>query len=151
MGSIAKALGMNVLVSSRNPPAQQDQSTGIEVIGSVEDLLKRSDFVSIHCPLNAQTRHLIDAPKLKLMKRSAFLINTARGAIVDEAALIQALKDGTIAGAALDVQDPEPAQEALLTLANAVVTPHIGWRKLETRQRLMDGVTQDINAFLSGQ
>ena len=151
VAAVARALGMKVLISSRSPPADQDPASGIEIISSVEELLKRSDFVSIHCPLNDQTCHLIDAAALAMMKPNALLINTARGAVIDEAALIEALKAGTIAGAALDVQDPEPAAESILTAPNCVVTPHIGWKRLETRQRLADGITKNIASFLAGE
>ncbi len=192
VASVAQALGMRVLVSSRTPPAETDQGSAIEIISSVDDLLRRSDFVSIHCPLNDATRHLLSAEKLKLMKPTALLINTARGApcpsastshailnstcvcadlifrsrlcvcahvhacvwcagaIIDEGALIEALAAGTIAGAALDVQDPEPAQEQLLAAPNCIVTPHIGWKRLETRQRLADGLTSNVVSFLGG-
>ena len=78
---MAVALGMRVLVSSRAPPAEQDPGSSVEIIGSVDELLRRSDFVSIHCPLNDSTRHLLNAEKLKLMKPSALLINTARGVL----------------------------------------------------------------------
>lgn len=151
VSTIAQALGMKVLITSRNPPAQQDPSSMVEVIGSLDDLLRRSDIVSLHCPLCTETRGLINDEKLRLMKPSALLINTARGAIIDEAALITALENGIIAGAALDVQDPEPAQEALLCAPNVVVTPHIGWRRRETRQRLMDGIVRNVVAFFDGQ
>lgn len=181
VASVAVALGMKVLVSSRTPPAEQDPGSSIEIIDSIDDLLRRSDFVSIHCPLNDSTRHLLNADKLKIMKPSALLINTARGAssaafspsigsnmwskfaasniihnycragaIIDETALIEALNAGTIAGAALDVQDPEPATEQILSARNCVVTPHIGWKRLETRQRLADGLTKNVVSFIAG-
>ena len=104
------------------------------------------------CPLDAQTRHLIDARALGLMKRDAYLINTARGAIIDEAALIGALRNGTIGGAALDVQEQEPPAQAspLYTLPNVCLTPHIGWKRKETRQRLVGLIAGNVQAFLAG-
>jgi lactate dehydrogenase-like 2-hydroxyacid dehydrogenase len=98
------------------------------------DLLPQADVVSLHCPLNAETRHLVDAAALASMKPTAVLVNTARGPIVDEAALARALHDGRIAGAALDVYEREPEVTAeLLTLENVVLTPHLGSATRETR------------------
>ena len=145
---IAKALGMRVLVWSRTPAP----SPLWEVAPSLVALLAASDFVSLHCPLTPATRHLINAEALAAMKRSAYLINTARGAIVDEAALVAALRGGALAGAALDVQDPEPpaAGSPLYSLPNVVLTPHIGWKRLETRQRLVDVVATNVKLFVEG-
>jgi glycerate dehydrogenase len=143
VAAIAEAMGMKVFISSRTP--------GPNVL-PLDELLRTSDFVSLHCPLNAETRHLISKEKLELMKSTAFLINTGRGGLVVEADLVQALQSGTIAGAGLDVQDPEPpAPESLLyTLENVILTPHIGWKRKETRQRLMDIVACNVQAFLEG-
>ncbi len=150
VAELAVALGMEVLISSRTPkpPVRPGVATA-----PLEELLERSDFVSIHCPLTAGTRHLIDRAALEKMKPSAFLINTARGAIVREADLIEALQRGTIAGAGLDVQDPEPPapESPLYTLENVILTPHIGWKRLETRQRLMDIVAGNVAAFIGGR
>jgi len=161
VAEIARAFGINVIVSTRNPPVQVEPSEDstppsccatIEYTMSVEDLLQRSDFVSLHCPLNNETRHLINAKTLALMKSTAYLINTARGALVDENALVEALTSGTIAGVALDVQDPEPPHPSspLYTLNNVILTPHIGWKRLETRQRLVDAVAANIQSFRAG-
>mmetsp|Transcript_8924 Transcript_8924/g.16032 ORF Transcript_8924/g.16032 Transcript_8924/m.16032 type:complete len:328 (+) Transcript_8924:47-1030(+) len=149
VAQLAKLMGMNVLISSRKP--QGAGSDGIEIT-TVEDLLSRSDFVSLHCPLTPDTRHLINASALKQMKPSAFIINTARGPIIHEGDLIEALKAGTIAGAGLDVQDvePPPQDSPLYTLPNVILTPHIGWKRFETRQRLMDFVAQNVDAYLKG-
>ena len=116
-------------------------------------LLRESDFVSVHCPLTDDTRGLIDAKALGAMKPSAFLINTARGALVNEADLVDALRAETIAGAGLDVTDPEPPElgSPLYDMENVVLTPHIGWKRLETRQRLMDAVAANVEAFLAGK
>ena len=146
---LANALGMKLLAWSRSATDGPLWTAA----PSLHALLKQSDFVSLHCPLTPQTRHLLDAPALARMKRSAYLINTARGAIIDEAALIEALRSGALAGAALDVTDPEPPlpDSPLWTLPGVVLTPHIGWKRRETRQRLIDEVAMNVEAFLSGQ
>lgn len=116
-------------------------------------LLKRSDFVSIHCPLTPATRHLIDAAALELMRPNAILINTARGPIVDQAALAQALRDRRIAGAALDVTDPEPlpAGDPLLAVPNLIVVPHIGSATHATRERMTELAVDNLLAALDGR
>jgi glyoxylate reductase len=121
--------------------------------GAFEELLERSDFVSLHCPLTPATFHLIDAAALERMKPTAILINTARGAIVDQQALAQALHDGVIAGAALDVTDPEPlpADDPLLKAPNLIVVPHIGSATRATRERMADLAVDNLLAALAGQ
>ncbi|BAM46651.1 2-hydroxyacid dehydrogenase [Amphibacillus xylanus] len=148
--SIARALGMDVLTYSRTPKNFDDPR--IKSV-SLDELLSQSDFVSIHCPLTAETKHLIDMDKLKLMKPTAFIINTARGAIIKEVDLIEALEKGIIAGAGLDVQDPEPPQldNPLFAMDNVILTPHIGWKTLESRQRLVQISAENIQAFLTNQ
>ena len=145
---IAKALDMNILVYTRTP---REDSDGIRYV-DLETMLKNSDYVSLHCPLTPQTRHIINKETLALMKPSAFLINTSRGALVDEPALIEALQNGVIAGAALDVQETEPPAEdnPLYTLDNVILTPHMGWKGLETRQRLVSILDGNIKAFFAG-
>lgn len=145
---IAKALDMNILVYTRTPRPDED---GIHYTG-LEEVLKNSDYVSLHCPLTSETRHLINARTLALMKPSAFLINTARGALIDEPALIEALQAGTIAGAALDVQETEPpaADNPLYTMENVILTPHMGWKGLETRKRLVSILADNIRAYAAG-
>ena len=132
VAAMAQAMGMRVLVSSRAPRAD----ALYETVSDVGLLLEQSDFISLHCPLNDQTRSLIDAHALRRCKSTAYIINTARGAIINEADLITALQAGTIAGAALDVQVQEPPQadSPLYTLPNVILTPHIGWQRLETRR-----------------
>lgn len=144
---IAKAMGMKVQVYTRT----FREVEGIEFV-DLETLLKTSDVISIHCPLNEQTRHMIDARALSKMKKSAMLINTSRGAIIDEKALIVALKNKEIFGAGLDVQEVEPLDihSELFSLDNVILTPHIGWRGYETRQRLLSIIQQDIDAYRSG-
>jgi glyoxylate reductase len=120
---------------------------------SVARVLQESDFVSLHCPLTPQTHHLIDAAALGQMRRSAILINTARGPIVDQAALRQALIEGTIAGAALDVTDPEPlpGDDPLLSAPNLIVVPHIGSATHTTRERMADLAVENLLAALDGR
>jgi glyoxylate reductase len=132
---------MEVLHSSR--------SSGV----SLEQLLERADFVSLHVPLSPATRRLIDAGALARMKDSAFLINTARGGVVDQVALREALQDGRIAGAALDVTDPEPlpADDPLLRAPNLLVVPHIGSATVRTRSRMADMAVDNLLAALAGR
>jgi glycerate dehydrogenase len=108
--------------------------------------------VSVHCPLTDGTRGMIDKDAIALMKTTARLINTARGAVVNENDLIVALQEKRIAGAMLDVQEHEPPADdsPLYTLENVYLTPHIGWKRLETRQRLVDTVAANVEAFLKG-
>lgn len=117
------------------------------------ELLERSDFVSLHLPLTPATRHLIDAAALRRMKRTAILVNTARGPIVDTDALTRALHDGTIAGAALDVTDPEPLPPShpLLAAPNVLVVPHIGSATPRTRARMADLAVDNVLAGLAGE
>ena len=118
----------------------------------MEELLKNSDYVSMHCPLTENTKHMINRETLSLMKPSAFIINTSKGALIDEAALIEALENGTIAGAGLDVQENEPPEEnsPLYTMDNVLLTPHMGWKGLETRQRLVSILADNIKKFIEG-
>lgn len=145
----ARAFNMNVLVYSRTVKDLKDEN--IQFV-SLEKLLTDSDFVTIHCPLTEETRYLIQKENLALMKPSAYLINTARGAIIKEADLVEALRAGVIAGAALDVleQEPATADNPLLSLPNCILTPHIGWQCLETRQRLLQMLADNIHGFLTG-
>lgn len=147
---IAKALGMNILVHSRTHKDLGDSS--IKFV-RVEELLKESDFITLHCPLTSETKYLIDKSKLELMKPSSFIINTSRGAIIKEEDLIEALKNKRIAGAALDVQEIEPPElnNPLFDMENVILTPHIGWKCLEARQRLMGLIAQNIEAFIKGK
>jgi len=119
----------------------------------LEDLLARADFVSLHCPLTAETRHLIDARALGRMRSGAILINTARGAIVDPVALRDALGAGTITGAALDVTDPEPLPEndPLLTAPNLIITPHIGSATHSAREKMAELAVENLLAGLAGR
>ncbi|MCX2456114.1 D-2-hydroxyacid dehydrogenase [Lacticaseibacillus nasuensis] len=144
----ALAMEMQILVATRTPRADLP---GVHFTTQA-DLLQHSDVVSLHLPLTPATHHLIDEAALAQMKPSAFLINTARGGLVDTAALIAALTAGTLAGAGLDVQEPEPlpADSPLYTMDSVVLTPHIGWRGLETRQRLVRLIGDNVQAWLAG-
>ena len=146
---VARAMDMNILAYSRSKRGEID---GIRYV-SLEELLKNSDYVSLHSPLTEQTYHMIDEEKLHMMKPTAFLINTARGQLIDEKALIQALKEGVIAGAGLDVQEQEPPEEGspLYMMDQVILTPHMGWRGLETRQRLVNLTAENIKAYLAGK
>lgn len=145
---IAKALDMNILVHSRTPKEDEEKIHYV----SLKELLKNSDYVSLHCPLTENTKHMINKETLSLMKPSAFIINTARGALIDEKALIEALKNGTIAGAGLDVQENEPPKKnnPLYIMDNVILTPHMGWKGLETRKRLVSILADNIKKFIEG-
>ena len=150
VAAIANAFGMQVLVYNRRPAALADISY-IRCV-PLEELLRRSDVVSIHCPLNDQSRGLIDAHALSLMKPTALFVNTSRGGIMDEAALAQALNEGRIAAAALDVLTEEPmsADTPLRTARNLVLTPHIAWAPVETRERLFAIVYENLKGWING-
>jgi glyoxylate reductase len=136
----AKAFGMKVIHSSR--------SSGLKL----HELLQQSDIVSIHCPLNAQTRHLIGAKELLQMKRGAQLINTARGPIVDEAALVASLESGHLGGAGLDVFEEEPlVHQGLVGRDDVVLLPHLGSATVETRQAMARIALEQILLFLAGK
>ena len=146
---VAKALGMNVLVHTRTPKADGD---GIRYV-SLDELLEHSDYITLHCPLNEQTKHMINKDTIAKMKSSAVIINTGRGALINEADLCEALVAKRIAGAGLDVQEVEPPVEdsPLYTLDNVIITPHMGWKGLETRQRLVGIIRDNVQAFLKGE
>jgi glycerate dehydrogenase len=149
VAQIAAAFGMRVLVHTRNPgPVASPKVSFVEL----DQLLAESDVVSLHCPLTTETELLIDAECLVSMKQSAYLINTSRGLLIDEAALAAALQNGEIAGAGLDVlsQEPPPADNPLLKAPNCYVTPHLAWATLAARQRLIDTIVANVRAFLEG-
>ena len=146
-------LGMRILYYSRRAAAPGvEAECGSERCEDLDDLLSRSDFVSLHCPGGAETHHLIDARRLQAMKTSAFLINTARGSVVDEAALAAALAARRIAGAGLDVYEQEPrVAPALLDLDNVVLLPHLGSGTAETRVAMGMRVADNLDAFFAGR
>ena len=152
VGRRAKAFDMRVLYykRSRIDPTREVE-LGLEYTG-FEDLLKQSDFVSLHVPLSKASRHLISSPELEMMKSSAFLINTARGPIVDEEALVKALKEGSIAGAGLDVYENEPElASGLAGLDNTVLLPHVGSATTETRTQMAAKAAHNLLAGLKGE
>ena len=146
---VAKALGMNILIHTRTPKADGD---GIRYV-SLDELLENSDYITLHCPLNEQTKHMINKDTIAKMKSSAIIINTGRGALINEADLCEALAAKRIAGAGLDVQEVEPPVEdsPLYTLDNVIITPHMGWKGLETRQRLVGIIRDNVQAFFKGE
>jgi phosphoglycerate dehydrogenase-like enzyme len=148
---IGKAFEMTVLAWSQNLTAERAAEVGATLVGR-DDLLSRSDVVSIHLVLSDRTRGLIGARELALMKPSAYLVNTSRGPIVDEAAMIAALQQGRIAGAGLDVYDEEPlpAQHPLRHLPNTVITPHLGYVTEETYRIFYGHALEDVQAYLRG-
>jgi lactate dehydrogenase-like 2-hydroxyacid dehydrogenase len=160
MGRIARAVarrarlgfGMRVLFHDPYPPPPElVAELALEPRASVDDVVREADFVSLHCPATPETRHLMDGRRLALMKPTAFLINNARGDVVDEAALIAALRAGTIAGAALDVYEREPAvSPELLTMENVVLLPHLGSATRETRVAMGVRALDNLRAFFSG-
>jgi glyoxylate reductase len=140
--------------------ARRGEGFGMEVIHHsrssgvpLDELLERADYVSLHTPLTAATRHIIGAPELRRMKRTAYLINTARGGVVDQVALREALEQGEIAGAGLDVTDPEPlpADDPLLRAPNLLVVPHVGSATTRTRSRMAEMAVDNLLAALAGR
>jgi glycerate dehydrogenase len=152
VAAVGRAFGMRVVALARE--AGQPAVAGIERL-PWDALLGASDVLSLHCPLTPETRHLIDAGALARLRPGAVLINTARGALVDPAALLAALQNGHLAGAGIDVLDtePPPADHPLLAarLPNLIVTPHIAWAARESRQRALDEVVHNVRAFLAGE
>lgn len=146
---VAKALGMNILVHTRTPKADGD---GIRYV-SLDELLENSDYITLHCPLNDQTKHLINKETIGKMKPNAVIVNTGRGPLINEKDLCEALAAKRIAGAGLDVQEVEPPAEdsPLYTLDNVIITPHMGWKGLETRQRLVGIIRDNVQAFFKGE
>lgn len=147
--AIAKALEMKVIVYTRTPKAFGE---GVRCC-SLEEVFRESDYLSLHCPLTPATRHIVNEETLALMKPEACIINTSRGALIDEEALIKALEEGRLAGAGLDVQETEPPAEdnPLYTMDQVILTPHMGWKGLETRQRLVRILAENIAAYAAGK
>lgn len=151
VSDIATAFGMNVVAYSRSHTDQSHRSNFRWV--ELPELFSVSDIVTVHCPLTPETKGLINAGRLAMMKKSSFLINTSRGPVVSEKDLAEALNTGVIAGAGLDVLSTEPPAEdnPLLTAKNCIITPHIAWATLEARTRLMEMAVANVKAFLSGK
>jgi lactate dehydrogenase-like 2-hydroxyacid dehydrogenase len=161
MGRIARAMahkahhgfGMKIIFTDPYPPPPEIvKDLDAESRESVEDVLKEADFVSLHCPGGKETYHLLNAERIGMMKTGAFLINSARGDVVDPAALIAALKSGTLAGAGLDVFEGEPnVQEEFLNMENVVLFPHLGSATLETRVAMGMRAIDNVQAFFEGK
>jgi glyoxylate reductase len=147
----AKGFGMKILYTARSPKPELEKELDAKFVG-LETLLKESDFVTLHVPLTERTRHLIGAKELELMKPTAYLINTSRGPVVDENALVEALGKDEIAGAALDVFEEEPKiHPRLLELDNVVLVPHIGSASIETRSKMAMLAVENLLAVLEGK
>ena len=148
----AQGFGMRVLYwTPRRKPESEEREAGLTFV-ELDQLLRESDFVSLHSPLNATTRRQIGVRELGLMKKTAFFINTARGAIIDEAALVRALRGKKIAGAGLDVFENEPkVHPALKTMKNVVIVPHLGSATVEVRDQMANIVVDNIEALLAGR
>ena len=146
VAAVGRAFGMRVIHHRR-------QGGGDPAYVDLDTLFRESDVVSLHCPLTPETKGLVDARRLAMMKPTAFLVNTARGPLVDEAALAAALNAGQIAGAAVDVLsvEPPPASNPLLTAKNCVITPHVAWATRDARRRLIDVTAANLAAFAAGQ
>lgn len=151
---LAGAFGMEVLVYTAHPEKYRQSAEGKDArFVGLDELFVASDAVTLHCPLTEETRALVDARRLESMKPTAYLINTGRGPLVDEAALAAALNSGRIAGAGLDVlsAEPPPADNPLLPAANCCITPHIAWATRAARERLMATAVANVRAFVAGQ
>jgi glyoxylate reductase len=148
----AHGFSMRVLYwTPRRKPESEEREAGL-TFASLDDLLRQSDFVSLHSPLSAETRHQIGARELGLMKKTAFIVNTARGPLIDEAALVRALKQKKIAGAGLDVFEHEPKVSAeLKRMKNVVLNPHLGSAAVEIREEMANIVVDNIEALLGGR
>ena len=147
-----RAFEMNLLVCDPYIPASHVTALGGRWVG-MDELFRESDYVTLHCPLNAETHHLVGEKQLALMKRSAFLVNLARGGVVDEEALVASLRDKRIAGAAIDVMEQEPprSDHPLLRLDNVLLTPHIGGSTREAQSRGEWGAAEEVVRVLSGE
>lgn len=150
VAKIAKAFNMNVIATSRSHTEGTD---GVAEFSDMDSVVKNADFLTLHTPLTEETKELVNREFLAKMKKTAYLINTSRGPVVNESDLAEALKNGVIAGAAADVLSSEPAKAdcPLVGTDNCVITPHIAWAPYETRQRLMDIFIGNIGAFLENK
>ena len=149
VGQLAKAFGMRIIAYSRS---QCEEGREIGEYVDLDTLFAQSDIISLHCPQFTETENIINAQSIAKMKDGAMLINTARGGLVDEPALVEALQSGKLRGAAVDVVSQEPmcADNPLLATRKCIITPHIAWAPVESRQRLLDCVVENIRAFLNG-
>ncbi|MCB9264227.1 MAG: D-2-hydroxyacid dehydrogenase [Lewinellaceae bacterium] len=150
VASIAQAFGMEVIATHKHP--ERDARPGVSFV-PIDTLFEKSDVISLHAPLTPENRRVVNAGRLALMKRTAYLINTGRGGLIDEPALKLALRSAQLAGAALDVLSEEPprAGSLLLDAPNCLITPHMAWATREARQRLLDITVENVKAFLRGE
>lgn len=149
---IGEAMGMHVSgFDTRWPSREQTSGLSIERL-ELDELFRRSDVISLHCPLTPATERLVNVERLRTMKPSALLINTSRGPLIDNRALAEALNEGVIGGAALDVLDvePPPADNPLLSASNCVITPHIAWYARSSREKLMSVAAENLRCFQAG-
>lgn len=148
VAKIAQSFGMKVIAATRSPKTAE----GVRFV-SIDEVFSQADFISLHCPLTEDTRGLVNSEKLSLCKPSAYIINTSRGPAVNENDLAQALKDGIIAGAGLDVVETEPmkADNPLLGAPNCLITPHVAWAPVQTRQRLIRAAAENLRCFIDGK
>lgn len=151
MARVCAALGMDVIVHTAHP-SEDRCIPGMRFV-SMDELLEKADVISLHCPLTEKTKGLIGEAAIEKMKPGAYVINTARGPLVDSAAMAKALEAGKVACYMADVMDAEPpkAQDPLLAAKNTVITPHVAWAPYETRKRLLGVVVENVCAYLSGK
>ncbi len=149
VAEIALAFGMKIIASHKHP--ERDRMEGVDFVDE-KTCFQTADYISLHCPLNDQNKNFVNAALLRIMKPSAFIINTSRGGLVHEKDLADALNSGQIAGAGLDVLSVEPPSSGnpLLKAKNCIVTPHIGWASIESRKRLMATLVNNIKVYLEG-
>jgi len=149
----AKALGFRVVSFDPWVSRAEFGLVGVERMETIEDLLRESDVISVHVPLGPKTRHMLGAREFGLMKKSAFIVNTSRGPVIDQAALLDALKSGAIAGAGLDVYEfePLPANDPIRELDNVVITPHIAWYSEESHKRVRIDMAHAVHDVLTGK
>jgi glycerate dehydrogenase len=148
VAKIALAFGMNVIAYRKHPAPTE----GVEMV-SLEAVFEKSDAVSLHCPLTDETKEIVNKERLSRMKPNAIILNTGRGPLINEADLAEALKNGTIAGAGLDVLSTEPpkADNPLLSAPNCIITPHVAWATFEARKRLLQMVADNLESFQNGE
>ena len=149
VGRLAQAFGMKTIAARRSETVGEEDGV---VFCSLEQILRQSDVVTLHCPLTPETHHLIDAKRLRLMKKTAYLVNTGRGALVDEIALASALNEGRLAGAGVDVLETEPPSSGspLCAAKNCYITPHIAWATRAARERLLRTAVKNVESFMNG-
>jgi D-3-phosphoglycerate dehydrogenase len=147
------AMEMNVLIYDPYKPAGEIKAAGCEAVANLDEALPRADFVSIHCPKTPETVGMFNAARLKRMKPTAYLVNTARGGIIDEAALYDALSSGRLAGAGLDVfeQEPPPVPHSLFDLPNVIIAPHVAGVTREAVDRMSEQTARNILSALDGE